>query len=156
MNSDLVKLTVQGVWADSAPNSESQVVLLQDESKTNTLPIWVGTAEGTAIRLALEGITPPRPLSHDLLRNFTEHLGLRVSKIVVTDVKNNTYFSNIYLTSKQSDLTVDSRPSDAIALALRTRSPIYATKDVLARQTPEAVDPWVKRLKANEFGGAAQ
>lgn len=156
MNNDLVKLTVQGVWADSAPNAESQVVLLQDESKTSTLPIWVGTAEGTAIRLALEGITPPRPLSHDLLRNFTEHLGLRVSKIVVTDVKNNTYFASIYFSSKQSDLTVDSRPSDAIALALRTRSPIYATQDVLDRQTPEAVDPWLKRLNANEFGGAAQ
>ena len=155
MDSALVKLTVQGVLADSSPNAESQVVLLQDEGKTTTLPIWVGTAEGTAIRLALEGIVPPRPLSHDLIRNLTEHLGLKVAKVVVTDVKSNTYYATIYLESKESEQTVDSRPSDAIALALRTRSPIYATRDVLARQTPEAVDPWLKRLNEKEFGGAA-
>ena len=151
----MVKLTVQGVLADSNPNAESQVVLLQDEGKTTTLPIWVGTAEGTAIRLALEGIIPPRPLSHDLIRNLTEHLGLKVEKVVVTDVKSNTYYATIYLESKESEQTVDSRPSDAIALALRTRSPIYATRDVLDRQTPEAVDPWLKRLNEKEFGGAA-
>ena len=155
MDSGLVKLTVRGVLADSNPNAESQVVLLQDEDKTNTLPIWVGTAEGTAIRLALEGIIPPRPLSHDLIRNLTEHLGLKVAKVVVSDVKNNTYYASISLSSKQSEQTVDSRPSDAIALALRTRSPIYATREVLARQAPEAVDPWLKRLDANELGGAA-
>jgi len=148
-------LTVQGVWADASPNAESQVVLLQDEAKTSTLPIWVGTAEGTAIRLALEGIIPPRPLSHDLIRNLTEHLSLTVSKVVVTDVKNNTYYASIYLCSKQSELTVDSRPSDAIALALRTKSPIYATRDVLDRQVPETVEPWIKRLNAKELGGAA-
>ena len=68
MDNSLVKLTVQGVWTDASPNAESQVVLLQDEAKTSVLPIWVGTAEGTAIRMALEGIAPPRPLSHDLLR----------------------------------------------------------------------------------------
>lgn len=155
MDNALVKLTVQGVLADSNPNAESQVVLLQDEGKTTTLPIWVGTAEGTAIRLALEGIIPPRPLSHDLIRNLTEHLGLKVEKVVVTDVKSNTYYATIYLESKESEQTVDSRPSDAIALALRTRSPIYATRDVLDRQTPEAVDPWLKRLNEKEFGGAA-
>ncbi len=154
MDSALVKLTVQGVLADSSPNAESQVVLLQDEGKTNTLPIWVGTAEGMAIRLALEGIIPPRPLSHDLIRSLTEHLGLKVAKVVVTDVKSNTYYASIYLSSKESEQTVDSRPSDAIALALRTRSPIYATRDVLERQAPEAVDPWLKRLNAKEFGGA--
>src|SRR5437868_15408141 len=119
MGSGVVKLTVPGVWTDAGPNAESQVVLLQDEGKTNVLPIWVGTAEGTAIRMALEGMIPPRPLSHDLIRNFAEHLGLKVSKVVVTDVKNNMYYASIHLSSKQSDVTVDSRPSDAIALALR-------------------------------------
>lgn len=155
MDNDLVKLTVQGVWADSNPNAESQVVLLQDEDKSTTLPIWVGIAEGTAIRLAVEGIAPPRPLSHDLLRNLTEHLGLKVSKVVVTDLKSNTYFASIYLSSPQSEVTIDSRPSDAIALALRTRSPIYATREVLAKQPPEAVDPWLKRFHSKESGGTA-
>src|SRR5438132_13405265 len=88
MESTLVKLTVQGVMPDAVPNSESQVVILQDESKTNTLPIWVGVAEGTAIRLALEGVVPPRPLSHDLIRNLTHPLGLATSKVVVTHGQN--------------------------------------------------------------------
>ena len=155
MDNSLVKLTVQGVWSDASPNAESQVVLLQDEGKTSVLPIWVGTAEGTAIRMALEGIAPPRPLSHDLLRNITEHLGLKVAKVVVTDVKSNTYYASIYLAGKQSEVTVDSRPSDAIALALRTNSPIFATRDVLDRQSPESVDPWLKNLDTKGFGGAA-
>ena len=161
MESTLVKLMVQGVMPDAIPNSESQVVILQDESRTNTLPIWVGVAEGTAIRLALEGVVPPRPLSHDLIRNLAEQLGLQISKVVVTDVKNNTYYASIYLRSKQpdpqadtqSELTVDSRPSDAIALALRTSSPIYVTQEVLDRLAPENVDPWPKMLGSKEFGG---
>jgi uncharacterized protein len=155
MERELVKLTVQGVMPDAIPNSDSQVVILQDESKVHTLPIWVGVAEGTAIRLAMEGVVPPRPLSHDLIRNLTEQLGLKISKVVVTDVKNNTYYASIYLTSKQSELTVDSRPSDAIALALRTSSPIYVTQDVLDRLAPENVDPWLKMLGSKEFGGTA-
>lgn len=153
MENGLVKLTVQGVMPDAIPNSDSQVVILQDENKANTLPIWVGVAEGTAIRLAMEGVIPPRPLSHDLIRNLTEQLGLKISKVVVTDVKNNTYYASIYLSSKQSELTVDSRPSDAIALAVRTSSPIYVAQDVLDRLAPENVDPWLKILGTKEFGG---
>ena len=153
MENSLVKLTVQGVMPDAIPNSDSQVVILQDENKANTLPIWVGVAEGTAIRLAMEGVIPPRPLSHDLIRNLTEQLGLKISKVVVTDVKNNTYYASIYLSSKQSELTVDSRPSDAIALAVRTSSPIYVAQDVLDRLAPENVDPLLKMLGAKEFGG---
>ena len=153
METGLVKLTVQGVMPDAIPNSDSQVVILQDENKANTLPIWVGVAEGTAIRLAMEGVIPPRPLSHDLIRNLTEQLGLKISKVVVTDVKNTTYYASIYLSSKQSELTVDSRPSDAIALAVRTSSPIYVAQDVLDRLAPENVDPWLKMLGAKEFGG---
>ena len=153
MESGLVKLTVQGVMPDAIPNSDSQVVILQDEHKAHTLPIWVGAAEGTAIRLAMEGVIPPRPLSHDLIRNLTEQLGLKISKVVVTDVKNNTYYASIYLNSKQSELTVDSRPSDAIALAVRTSSPIYVAQDVLDRLAPENVDPWLKMLGAKELGG---
>jgi hypothetical protein len=90
-----------------------------------------------------------------LIRNLTEQLGLKISKVVVTDVKNNTYFASIHLNSKESELTVDSRPSDAIALALRTSSPIYVTQDVLDRLAPENVDPWLKMLGSKEFGGTA-
>lgn len=155
MDNVLVKLTVKAVWTDPSPNAESQVVVLQDDARTSVLPIWVGAAEGTAIRMALEGMVPPRPLSHDLMRNLTEHLGLKVVKVVVTDVKNNTYYASIYLTGKQSEVKVDSRPSDAIALALRTKSPIYATREVLDRQSPEVVEPWLKSLGTKELGGTA-
>jgi hypothetical protein len=160
MQNSLVQVTVLGVWADASPHTESQVVLLQDESHAGTLPIWIGAAEGTAIRLALEGVGPPRPLSHDLIRNLLEHLNLKVTKVVVTEVKDNTYYAAIHLSSKRSpapgsEVTVDARPSDAIALALRTRSPIYATQEVLDRQAPEAVDPWLRKLNEKEFGGAA-
>lgn len=140
---------------DAIPNSDSQVVILQDEDKTQTLPIWVGTAEGTAIRLALEGVMPPRPLSHDLIRNLTEQLGLKISKVVVTDVKNNTYYASLHLSGKPSELTVDARPSDAIALAVRTGSPIYVAQDVLDRLAPENTDPWLKLLGAKDVGGTA-
>ena len=74
---------------------------------------------------------------------------------MVTDVKSNTYYASIYLSGKQSEVTVDSRPSDAIALALRTNSPIFATREVLERQGPETVDPWLKNLDTKGFGGAA-
>ena len=138
------------------------MVLLQDEAKTNVLPIWVGSAEGTAIRMALEGMIPPRPLSHDLIRNLTEHLGLKVSKVVVTDVRNNTYYASIYLSSKQSDVTVDSRPSDALALALRMDCPIFVDEAVLKnskissafseRNTNEQLRSWLEGLSDDDLG----
>jgi len=84
---DLVRLKVHGVLPD--PNTETQIVILRDEQNADILPIWVGTAEGNAIRLALEGHVTPRPMSHDLIRSFADHLNIKVSRVVVTDVKNN-------------------------------------------------------------------
>ena len=116
-DSQLIPLKVHGVLVD--PNTDTQIVILRDDNNADVLPIWVGTAEGTSIRLALEGIIPPRPMSHDLISSFTDHLGLKVTKIVITDVKNNTYYATIHLSSNGMERTVDSRPSDALALALR-------------------------------------
>lgn len=147
---DLVRLKVHGVIPD--PNTDTHIVILRDEQNSEVLPIWVGAAEGNAIRLALEGIMTPRPMSHDLLRSFADHLNLKISRVVVTDVRNNTYYATIHLVSRQTERTVDSRPSDAIALALRTNSPIYATQEVLKRRGGGNLDAWLEKLDIKNFG----
>jgi bifunctional DNase/RNase len=146
---ELIRLTVRGVVND--PNTETMIIILRDEEKAEVLPIWVGTAEGNAIRFALQSIATQRPMSHDLLRSLVEHLNLKVSRVVVTDVKNNTYYASVHLVSREAEWAIDSRPSDAIALALRTNSPIYAKSDVL-KQRGGNLDAWLERLDAKHFG----
>jgi bifunctional DNase/RNase len=149
----LTKLTVHGVVAD--PNTETQIVILRDERTAQVLPIWVGAAEGNAIKLAMDDAPTPRPMSHDLLRSMMEHLSLSVSRVVVTDVKNNTYFASVYLTSQGTERTVDARPSDAIALALRTNSPIFVTANVLQQRGGNSLETWLEKLgtKNTSAGG---
>ena len=149
-NAELIPLKVHGVLVD--PNTDTQIVILRDENNDDVLPIWVGTAEGTAIRMALEGIVPPRPMSHDLITSFANHLGMKITRVVVTDVKNNTYYATVYLSSNGIERTVDSRPSDAIALALRAKSPIYVTPEVLKRRGGENLDAWLAKLDPTQFG----
>lgn len=144
-----IKLMVHGIVAD--PNAEAQIVILRDEKNKETLPIWVGAGEGNAIRFAIEGIVPPRPMTHDLLKNMIDSLGAKINRILVNGIKNNTYYASIYVESKGSEKVIDSRPSDAIALALRTNSPIYATEDVLKKRSAENLDVWLEKLKPKDF-----
>ena len=150
---ELTKLTVHGVVAD--PNTETQIVILRDEQTAQILPIWVGAAEGSAIQQAMDDAPTRRPMSHDLLRSMMEHLNLAVSRVVVTDVKNNTYFASVYLTSQGTERTVDARPSDAIALALRTSSPIFVTANVLQQRGGNSLETWLEKLgtKHTSAGG---
>jgi uncharacterized protein len=141
---ELTKLTVHGVVAD--PNTETQIVILRDERTAQVLPIWVGAAEGNAIKLAMDDAPTPRPMSHDLIRSMMEHLNMAVSRVVVTDVKNNTYFASVHLTSQGTERTVDARPSDAIALALRTNSPIFVTANVLQQRGGNSLETWLEKL----------
>jgi bifunctional DNase/RNase len=147
---DLVRLKVHGVLTD--PNTETQIVILRDEQQSEILPIWVGTAEGNAIRLAMEGIVTPRPMSHDLIRSFVEHFNLKVSRVVVTDVRDNTYYASIYVVSRGSEWALDARPSDAIALALRSSSPVYASQEVLKRRGGGNLDAWLEKLDTKNLG----
>jgi len=140
----LIPLKVHGVLVD--PNTDTQIVVLRDEKNSEVLPIWVGTAEGTSIRLALENVIPPRPMSHDLICSFASHLGFTLNKVVITEVKNNTYFSTLFLSKDDLEKTIDSRPSDAIALALRCQCPIYVTPEVLERRGGEDLDTWLSKL----------
>jgi bifunctional DNase/RNase len=112
------------------------VVLLVDQAETLALPIWIGTAEAQSIAFELQGVKMPRPMTHDLMRDILSHLAVRVSRIVVTDIQNGTYFAEIHLKSNGKDVVVDSRPSDAIALALRAEAPIYVEEKVAAGAIP--------------------
>lgn len=144
---ELVALSVKQVLDDG--NTDTRIVVLKNEDATVTLPIWVGSAEGNAIRLAMEHVVTPRPMSHDLIRSFADHLGVRIERVVITDVKSSTYYACIAFASKGLHRTLDAKPSDAIALALRAGCPIYATQDVLNRRTAVHLDAWINKLDAN-------
>ncbi|MBI3802546.1 MAG: bifunctional nuclease family protein [Nitrospirae bacterium] len=158
-----IPLKVHAVISD--PNTEAQIVILKDEQNIELLPIWVGMTEGNAIRFAMEGIVPQRPLTHDLLKDILGHLGAQIEKVVIHDLNNNTYFATLYLLRRKSteahaeeesgepfEMTIDARPSDAIALALRARVPIYVTEEVLRRKSSENLDEWLERLKPKDIG----
>ena len=146
-SSELVALTVKQVLDDG--NTDTRIVVLKSEEAGATLPIWVGAAEGHAIRLAMDHVVTPRPMSHDLIRSFADHLGVRIERVVITDVKSSTYYASIAFASKGLHRPLDARPSDAIALALRAGCPIYATQDVLNRRTAVHLDAWINRLDTN-------
>jgi bifunctional DNase/RNase len=113
--------------------SNNPVVLLVDEEETVALPIWIGQAEAMAIAMRLQGVQPPRPMTHDLLQNVLNQLSATVTRIVVSDVRDATYFAEIHLARNGATVVVDSRPSDAIALALRAGAPIFV-EDKVASQ----------------------
>lgn len=144
-----IKLNVHGVLAD--PNGDAQVILLRDEGN-DILPIWVGITEGNAIRLAIEGVSPPRPLTHDLLRSMLDHLKVKLVKVIVTEIMNSTYYAKLILDVSGEEKIIDSRPSDAIALALRLNAPIYVMDEVLKKKSTESLDEWLERLKPGDYG----
>lgn len=125
----LIPVKVKQIVLDQ---SLSPVVLLSDQEETQILPIWVGPFEAQAIALALQGILTPRPLTHDLMRSLCENLGVEVSKVLVQDIRDGTYYAELYLRQGEKEIVVDARPSDAIALALRTNAPLYITEKVAA------------------------
>ncbi len=126
------------------PNSNTPIVVLKGVDSERILPIWVGAFEANAIALEIEKIVPQRPMTHDLLRNFIIQIGYTVNKIVISDLKDNTFYAKIEL-SDQEGATVlfDSRPSDAIALALRTDCPIYVEEEIfeISGQSSQTEEP---------------
>lgn len=110
-----------------------RVVILKEKMSERYLPIWIGPAEADAIAVKLQGVDVPRPLTHDLLNEVIKTLGARVSSIVVCDLKNDTFYAKVLLDVDGGQIEVDSRPSDAIALAVRVEVPIYADDSVLDR-----------------------
>jgi bifunctional DNase/RNase len=122
-------MSIKGLMLD--PVSNSPIVVLKDEEEKFFLPIWVGIFEANAIALQLENVTTPRPMTHDLLRNMISELDARVIRVVINDLRDSTFFAQIKLTTGGRTLELDARPSDAIALALRTEAPIFVAQEVL-------------------------
>ncbi|MFO0707752.1 MAG: bifunctional nuclease family protein [Nitrospira sp.] len=147
---ELIPLTVTRVVEDS--NTDTRIVVLTRSDETDTFMVWVGAPEGDSIKRALDGTTPPRPMSHDLIKNFGEHFGIKTQRIVLSDVKGSTYYATVYLENKGVERTVDARPSDAIALALRTQAPIYTTPDVWKRRSGQHLDAWLAKLDTKNIG----
>jgi bifunctional DNase/RNase len=129
----MIWMKVKGVAMDHQMNP---VVLLTDAEERIALPIWVGPAEAQAIALQLQGVTPPRPMTHDLLRLVLREMSVSLTRVVVTDVRDQTYFAEIHLKRDGNDHSLDSRPSDAIALALRMEAPIFVDERVAAQAIP--------------------
>ena len=153
-------MNVRGLLFD--PYNNAYIVILRDEEHSDMLPIWVGKSEASAISFALEKISPPRPMTHDLMKTMLDDMDAKVISTVITDLKDNTYFAKIHLLFGDSEFTVDSRPSDAIALALRTKSPIFVEESVvesakgmdLTKDTAdsEKLQKWLESLNPEDLG----
>ncbi len=125
-----IEVKIRALMMD--PNSGTPIIILKDVSSDTMLPIWVGAYEANAIALEIEKIAPPRPMTHDLLRNLITELGIQVERVVVTSLRDNTFFAVIEMRHSDGErMVLDSRPSDAIALALRADCPIYVDMEVI-------------------------
>jgi len=125
-----IEVKIRALMMD--PNSGTPIIILKDINSETMLPIWVGAYEANAIALEIEKIAPPRPMTHDLLRNLIVELGLKVDRVVVTSLRDNTFYAVIEMTGDDGEpMRLDSRPSDAIALALRADCPIYVDLEVI-------------------------
>ena len=125
-----IEVKIRALMMD--PNSGTPIIILKDVNSETMLPIWVGAYEANAIALEIEKIAPPRPMTHDLLRNLIVELGLTVDRVVVTSLRDNTFYAVIEMTSEDGEaMRLDSRPSDAIALALRADCPIFVDAEVI-------------------------
>ena len=159
-----VEMKVRGLALD--PVSNMPIIILRDEDDKRSLPIWVGIFEANAIALELEKIPTPRPMTHDLIKNILETIEARLLKIVVTDLRENTFFAELHLQVGEGEVTVDSRPSDAIALALRAAAPIFVNEDVVRKakslevtkdaepvkaDDPEKLREWLENIKPEDF-----
>jgi bifunctional DNase/RNase len=139
-----VQMTVNTVLFDS--KNSSYIVLLKDETGKKVLPIWIGSAEGNSIALALSQMKASRPLTHDLIVSIFDRLEIEVARVVVSDLIDNTFFASLYLLHGGKEFHIDSRPSDAIAVAVRLKAPIFVQEDVLNKQDQATIDQWMKNL----------
>ncbi len=155
-----IEMTIKGLMVD--PITNMPIVILRDKDGQRVLPIWVGIFEANAIALQIENISTPRPMTHDLLRNVIEDLKAAVQKVVVCDLQENTFYALIYLSLNGGTVAIDARPSDAIALALRTRAPIFVEDTVIdnaktvdlssEKADSERLHKWLESLDPDDLG----
>ena len=155
-----VRMEIKGLMLD--PSSDIPIVILKDTNSQLFLPIWIGIPEAKAIAIRIEGVEPPRPMTHDLLHRLLETLGARVEKIVISDLKENTFYALIHLQREGSSLSLDARPSDAIALALRAEAPIFVLRSVMEKaqavdlatqvSDEEKLKKWLEEISPEDLG----
>jgi len=155
-----VEMKIRGLMLD--PVTNMPIVILKDVNGNSVLPIWVGIYEANAIALEIEKVTTPRPMTHDLIKNLLVGLDAQVHKIVVTELRDDTFYALIWLERDGQVISIDSRPSDALALALRTDSPIYVEEDVLKNSkissaasdkvSNEELRKWLENLGDEDMG----
>ena len=156
----LIEMTIKGLMVD--PITNTPIVILKDKDGDRVLSIWVGIFEANAIALQIENVETARPMTHDLLRNIITDLDGRVDRVVVNDLRDNTFFAIIHMTVGGERVAVDARPSDAIALALRTRAPILVEESVIEnartvdfasqRADNDRLQKWLESLDPDDLG----
>ena len=150
----MIEMKVDSIALD--PKSNMPVVILKNKTNNKALPIWIGIFEASAIALKLDGVDPHRPLTHDLLKSVIEKLNATVSKIYISELKDNTFYAKIILEMAQKQLNIDCRPSDAIALALRTNSPIFVEEKIISKASKgknrEEFKLLLESFKTEDFG----
>jgi hypothetical protein len=155
-----IEMKVKGLVVD--PVSKMPIVVLENPQNEQILPIWIGVFEANAIALSIENVDTPRPMTHDLLKCFLEKAGVTIDRIVVNDVRNNTFYALIHCRQSGQPLVIDSRPSDAIALALRVSAPIFVEETVVTKanglrfekdlESSEKLLGWLEKLRPEDFG----
>ncbi len=154
----MIRMKVAKIILD--PVTNSPIIILKDLEERRALPIWVGLFEANAIAMEMEKVVTPRPMTHDLIKGILESLSVEVQKIVVDNLVENTFYATIHLaTPEGKEVQVDSRPSDAIALALRVSAPIYVSQEVISRaksfdltQESDLLKEWLESLDPEDFG----
>ena len=155
-----IEMTIKGLMID--PVTNMPIVVLRDLAGERVLPIWVGVFEANAIALQMEGITTPRPMTHDLLKNVITQIEGDVLRVVINNLKENTFYAQIHLRVANREVLVDSRPSDAIALALRVAAPVFVEESVLEKsrsgedtsdaQNSERLRKWLEEADPDTLG----
>jgi uncharacterized protein len=155
-----IEMTIKGLMVD--PVTNMPIVILRDAEGQKVVPIWVGIFEANAIALQIENVATPRPMTHDLLRNVIHDLKASVEKVVVCDLQENTFYALIYLLLNGESLAIDARPSDAIALALRARAPIFVEESVIdnaktvdfstEKADADRLQKWLEGLDPDDLG----
>jgi uncharacterized protein len=161
----LIEMKVSGLTID--PITNTPIVILKDLQESKAIPIWIGLFEASAIATELEKVVFSRPMTHDLFNECLKALDVTVNKIVLADIRNNTFFANIYLSKEGQNFTIDARPSDAIALALRARAPIFVDENVIEKSRnidfgikisdldklkEDKIKEFLENLSAEDFG----
>jgi len=156
-----IEVRIRGLVVD--PATSMPIVVLKDIASETVMPIWVGIFEANAIAIEIEKVAAPRPMTHDLARNLIHHLNARLERIVISELKDDTFFATLWLRQGDDPMVIDARPSDAIALALRADCPIYVTEQVLQAAklntsgppegpTAEQLRGWLEGLNDEDLG----